>query len=207
MRKPPMIGDSIALDLANTHFNVRKRLFDGIESEPALASWLKDAGPRVTGGADTPDGVVNKNLVIRFHELRDVIRAAGARAADGLPPLAVEVEALNAFARSIPSSPQLLPDDEGVWHLRAHADGATPEVALAMISADMLTLLGGPRAQQLRACPAPNCPLFFLQDRPRRHWCSPACGTRARAAASYARHAQARTRPLHNPPRSVTPTT
>lgn len=40
----------------------------------------------------------------------------------------------------------------------------------------------------LRACLAPGCVLYFVQDHPRREWCSDACGNRARAARHYARH-------------------
>jgi predicted RNA-binding Zn ribbon-like protein len=39
----------------------------------------------------------------------------------------------------------------------------------------------------LRACLAPACVLYYVQDHPRRSWCSAACGNRARAARHYAR--------------------
>ena len=41
---------------------------------------------------------------------------------------------------------------------------------------------------QLRACLAPGCVLYFVKDHPRREWCGPACGNRARAARHYRRH-------------------
>jgi predicted RNA-binding Zn ribbon-like protein len=34
----------------------------------------------------------------------------------------------------------------------------------------------------------PNCVLFFIKDHPRREWCSPGCGNRARVAHHYDRH-------------------
>jgi predicted RNA-binding Zn ribbon-like protein len=40
----------------------------------------------------------------------------------------------------------------------------------------------------LRACYAPGCVLYFVQDHPRREWCSTACGNRVRAARHYRRH-------------------
>ncbi|MFH9354859.1 CGNR zinc finger domain-containing protein [Kitasatospora sp. NPDC017646] len=33
----------------------------------------------------------------------------------------------------------------------------------------------------LRACPGPGCVRFFVKDHPRRGWCGPGCGNRARA--------------------------
>ncbi|MFJ9951114.1 CGNR zinc finger domain-containing protein [Kitasatospora sp. NPDC091207] len=40
----------------------------------------------------------------------------------------------------------------------------------------------------MRACPAPGCILFFLQQHARRAWCSTACGTRVRVARHSRRH-------------------
>ncbi|WP_368356406.1 CGNR zinc finger domain-containing protein [Microbacterium tenebrionis] len=79
--------------------------------------------------------------------------------------------------------------DSAHWY-RARA--SRPSIALAAIASDATELFSGVRAAQLRACTGPNCPLFFLQDRPRRHWCSPGCGTRARAAAAYSRRTAGR---------------
>lgn len=61
--------------------------------------------------------------------------------------------------------------------------------------ADLLTQLARegvdamtpPAPLPLRACRAPSCVLYYVQDHPRRGWCSPACGNRARAARHYAR--------------------
>src|SRR6266851_2221676 len=41
------------------------------------------------------------------------------------------------------------------------------------------------RGDQLRACHAPGCVLYFVKSHPRREWCSVACGNRARAARHY----------------------
>jgi predicted RNA-binding Zn ribbon-like protein len=70
--------------------------------------------------------------------------------------------------------------------VRYHAPTATDTV-LGVIAADTIELLGGPRSDDLRACGAPGCMLMFLKDHPRREWCSPTCGNRARQARHYAR--------------------
>jgi predicted RNA-binding Zn ribbon-like protein len=61
------------------------------------------------------------------------------------------------------------------------------DTVLGVIAADTIELLGGPRSDDLRACGAPGCMLMFLKDHPRREWCSPTCGNRARQARHYAR--------------------
>ena len=43
-------------------------------------------------------------------------------------------------------------------------------------------------ANLARATHAPGCVLYFVQDHPRREWCSTACGNRARVARHYDRH-------------------
>ena len=60
--------------------------------------------------------------------------------------------------------------------------------ARAMIAVDAVALLAGdPESGPLRACLAPGCVLYFVADHPRREWCSPACGNRARVARHYER--------------------
>ncbi|MGW3040938.1 CGNR zinc finger domain-containing protein [Kitasatospora sp. NPDC001159] len=43
------------------------------------------------------------------------------------------------------------------------------------------------RPASLRACHGPGCVQFFVKDHPRREWCGPGCGNRARAARHYHR--------------------
>ena len=45
-----------------------------------------------------------------------------------------------------------------------------------------------PGPPQLRACLGPGCVLYFVQQHPRREWCSAGCGNRARVARHYHRH-------------------
>ncbi|MDR6317410.1 putative RNA-binding Zn ribbon-like protein [Actinoplanes couchii] len=52
---------------------------------------------------------------------------------------------------------------------------------------EAIALFTGAARDDLRACPGPGCVLHFVRDSPRREWCSPGCGNRARAARHYAR--------------------
>jgi predicted RNA-binding Zn ribbon-like protein len=71
---------------------------------------------------------------------------------------------------------------------RAVAHTAHPLVALALarLAAEAVDLLARPST--LGVCEAPGCVLYFVRDRPRRQWCSAACGNRARVARHYRRH-------------------
>ncbi|HEY5833083.1 MAG TPA: CGNR zinc finger domain-containing protein [Streptomyces sp.] len=44
-----------------------------------------------------------------------------------------------------------------------------------------------PERDLLRACPAPRCVRYFVKQHPRREWCRPSCGNRARVARHSAR--------------------
>ncbi|MFH8386379.1 CGNR zinc finger domain-containing protein [Kitasatospora sp. NPDC018058] len=67
------------------------------------------------------------------------------------------------------------------------ADRAPVPAALGALAHDTAALLTGPLAADLRACHGPGCVLFFVKDHPRREWCGPGCGNRARAARHYHR--------------------
>ncbi|WP_227531096.1 ABATE domain-containing protein [Microbacterium tenebrionis] len=148
--------------------------------------------PPAADGGEVDEDTVNDGAVARFHALRDAIRTAAAQVASAGRLDAVHAETLNDFSRRVPAAPQLVQNDAGEWVRRMHATGPSTDIALAAIASDATELFSGVRAAQLRACTGPNCPLFFLQDRPRRHWCSPGCGTRARAAAAYSRRTAGR---------------
>jgi len=50
------------------------------------------------------------------------------------------------------------------------------------VAASGVALLSGQQRSLLRACRAPGCILFFVQNHARREWCSAECGNRARVA-------------------------
>jgi len=60
--------------------------------------------------------------------------------------------------------------------------------AAASVARASIELLASPDRERICICQAPGCVLFFLKEGRRRHWCSAACGNRARVARHYARH-------------------
>ena len=113
--------------------------------------------------------------------MRDALLAAIAHK----PVPAQARRVLNAAAAACPRSAQLAAD--GTRRIRYHAEDATA-TALAAIASDAVVLVSGSQVDDIRACGAPGCVVVYLRDHPRRAWCSPACGNRARQARHYARH-------------------
>ncbi|HVW34310.1 MAG TPA: CGNR zinc finger domain-containing protein [Acidimicrobiia bacterium] len=72
---------------------------------------------------------------------------------------------------------------------RRRASPAGPAL-LAALAEDAIILASGPDASLLRACPCPGCIGFFLQDSPRRKFCSTVCSTRLRVARHSSRRRQ-----------------
>lgn len=64
--------------------------------------------------------------------------------------------------------------------------GRSVRASLGLVATQAVDLVTEPG--RLRACHAPGCVLYFVQDHPRREWCSTTCGNRARAARHYRRH-------------------
>jgi predicted RNA-binding Zn ribbon-like protein len=73
---------------------------------------------------------------------------------------------------------------------RRRPPGATGAI-LAALAEDALAVAADPAVtSRLTACPCPGCLALFVQDDPRRRFCSPICGTRTRVARHYARQKQ-----------------
>lgn len=126
-------------------------------------------------------------------EVRDAIRRLAEMVTEDVRPAVVsahedEEGALRVVNRAAAASPPVaalrLRCDE---LLRVAAGPALSLTAsLGMVAAQAVDLLTQPG--RLRACRAPGCVLYFVQDHPRREWCSTTCGNRARAARHYRRH-------------------
>ncbi|MEW2131563.1 ABATE domain-containing protein [Streptomyces sp. NPDC005435] len=58
----------------------------------------------------------------------------------------------------------------------------------ARLARSAAEFLSGPLRERLRACPAPRCVRYFVQDHGRQTYCKTSCANRARAARHYARN-------------------
>ncbi|GAA0222709.1 CGNR zinc finger domain-containing protein [Actinomadura nitritigenes] len=182
----PLLGEPPPIELGNTAYAVRGRRRDGLQSVEHLAAWLRDMRACLAIGLADADieGVTDQDLRLA-RELRDVIRALAAAAVDGREFDADMVATLNRHVRQSPRWHELRSTPEP--HTTVCAEGRPVAAAIAALAEDAVDLFAGPQRDQLRACHGPGCVLFFVRDTPRREWCSPGCGNRARAARHYAK--------------------
>jgi hypothetical protein len=176
----PLRDEPLAIELHNTLFMARRTARDGLAEAPH--AWLDGLAARLPGGPGP--WPPPRELVA----LREAVRAALRAAVDGTAPDAAALEALNRACARAPRSPRVRwpaggePAAASDYHGASHAD-----IVIAAFAADAIDVLTGPRRRGLRACTAPGCTLMFFKDHPRREWCSPTCGNRARQARHYAR--------------------
>ena len=187
----PMLGERLPIELANATYAVRGRLVDGLQTIEHVAAWFRDNRNRFAAPFDDKDLLrVTAQDLAATRALRDAIRTLAGIAACGGDVPQEAVQTINEQVRAAPR-----------WRELSWGEG--PQV-LACTSVDLLgtaraeiaqqavDLFGGPDVEQVRACHAPGCVLYFLKDHPRREWCSAACGNRARAARHYERSKKAR---------------
>lgn len=177
----PLRDQPLPIELYNTLYaTTRGARIDGIADPAALRAWLAAVASDLPVAALSVDA----EHVAAFRALRDAVRAALGAALDGTPVPARARRTLNDTSAACPRSVQLAAD--GTRRVRHHAEDPTT-IVLAAIAHETIALIGSPRAGELAACGAPGCVLLFLRSHPRRAWCSPACGNRARQARHYAR--------------------
>ncbi len=178
----PLLGEPLAIEFANTRYAVRGRFREGIDTPDHLTAWLRDHSP-----APGPGLLVDAAEVETFRALREAIRGLCQACVDARSGDGKHVEVLNAAAAAAAQWPQLRCAGSA-YAVSEHTRGNGADTALAAIARDAIGILGGPLRNQIRACQAPGCVLFFVKDHPRRRWCSAGCGNRARAARHYQRH-------------------
>ncbi|MGW2253514.1 CGNR zinc finger domain-containing protein [Kitasatospora sp. NPDC001660] len=172
-------GLPLAVAFANTLIAVRGKVRDTVGTPEELAAWLASE-------ADAPGLSADEADLAGFRVLRDAVRTVLRAFVDGEPAPAVEVERINEASAAAPRWPVLTADGTGLTVVQRTGRDGFP-AALAALAHGTADLLGGPLAADLRACHGPGCVQFFVKDHPRREWCGPGCGNRARAARHYHR--------------------
>jgi predicted RNA-binding Zn ribbon-like protein len=183
----PLHGEILPIELMNTIWTSRDGNHDGLTTEPDVEGWV-DA-------AHGPSPQVTAADVTAIRALRDALRRLAAEVTDDQRnggrselTLADAVAELNQTSALAPSWSHLYWPAVGAPQRRAESTAAVFAAKLAEIAEHAIELFSGPDRDELRACPAPGCLLYFLRDHSRREWCSAACGNRARVARHYQRH-------------------
>lgn len=188
----PSLGEPLAIEFGNTRYAVRGNVREGLAEPEHLAAWLRDySGAFEPGTADAAIVALVPADLSRFVRLRDAIRSVARSlvqtAAPAREPLAELLDELNGAAAVAPRWPRI--DWYGNTPTVVEVTGADPaDTVLAAIARSAIEVFGGPSRHDLRACGGPGCVLFFIKNHPRREWCSPGCGNRARVARHYDRH-------------------
>jgi predicted RNA-binding Zn ribbon-like protein len=167
----------------NTIWADRVGIHDALETREDLAIVLDALGRRPVGEVSDLD--LQHARLLR----RALRRVAAAETADDRPralsdlSLSAALKQINRVLTELPA--RRLEQTETGWTL----DSVTTTVrhALADLARDGALLFAEPE-HPVRACRAPGCVLYFVQQHARREWCSPECGNRARAARHYDRH-------------------
>jgi predicted RNA-binding Zn ribbon-like protein len=188
----PVLGEPWPVELMNTLWADRGGVHDTLDDPEQAGAWLS----RVASALGWPSALspdVDPDVLRRLRALRDAVRrlAAEATADDRTAwssPVGVAeaVRVLNAAAAAAPTWTELDRVADGRL-VRVTRSAASPALAVVGLLAEQATgLLTGP--EDLRACRAPGCVLYFVKAHPRREWCSAGCGNRARVARHYRRH-------------------
>ncbi|MFF4694023.1 CGNR zinc finger domain-containing protein [Streptomyces sp. NPDC001307] len=181
MHEAPIIGDTPALDLANTHFAIRGNPVEGLPNKEALERWLTSM--HTNQGLPAVSAVGSGGLA-SFIELRGAIRMVAQALTVGDGEIRDAVDRINDFARANRTNPRLVTEHTDLI-ARYESDATGMRRLLAEFAWDAIDLFGTERKKLLRSCPAPDCPLFFIKDHSRRKWCRPSCANRVRAARAY----------------------
>ncbi|RKN44975.1 CGNR zinc finger domain-containing protein [Streptomyces hoynatensis] len=198
----------LALELALTiRHDGHGGVADDLATAGGLAAWLQErAAPLAEAGARVrPGSPPDRATLDAVRELRAAVRALFARAVRPGPPSRADahrlmspaqaLERLNAAVARVPVVTRLDWPEGGDPVLgTAPASPGVPTAAESLTAAlarDAIAFLAGPERARLRACPAPRCVRYFVQDHPRQEWCKPSCGNRARVARHQRRRREA----------------
>lgn len=195
---PPVLGQALPVELMSTVWADRHGVHDSLATDAGAAAWLAGLGERLPART-----VFTGQARQRVRELRDAVRRVAAyvtgdpreRAVSSSTDVDGAVEIINAAAARAPVIRALAVTKDGDLLARSRNE-SDEDAVLSSLAAAAIEFFGSGEAANLSACLAPNCVLYFVKDHPRREWCSPTCGNRARAARHYARHGR---RSIHSP--------
>lgn len=162
----PLLGEPLAVDLANTAVRLRGREVDLIADEAGLAAWF-DLHPTL----DAVDGD-------ELRSLRDAIREVFRATTDARAAAPAAIAAVNEAAQRCRAV------------LKSTSDGPVVEWrggGLAVLARSAVEVVA---AATLRGCANHDCVLFFAHGDDRRKFCdTKTCANRARQARHRERHA------------------
>ncbi len=192
----PLLGQQVAVDLVNTLWVHSGRRIDALDSVDVADRWLRAVGTRPLGDGGTLLQAVGDETALRvreeefrgaLQELRDRVRALLTSAAETRAPEPANLYALSRLAAAAPSRLIAGPGDDLRPDVQRRRSGNPPSIVLAALAEDALIMAASPDTGTIQACGSAGCLGLYVQDDPRRRYCSPGCATRARVARHYER--------------------
>jgi predicted RNA-binding Zn ribbon-like protein len=194
----PLLGQQVAVDLANTLWVHAGRRHDALASVAVADRWVRAVAERpLADGSSLAEAagglrrtrVADDETRAALARLRDLVRELLTVAAGGGVPAPAVLEELNAMCAAAPSRLHATGLRHAVLELTRLRPAPARAAMLAALAEDALTMaVSGQAGGPILICPGPGCVGIVVQDNPRRLFCSPTCANRARAARHYARH-------------------
>jgi predicted RNA-binding Zn ribbon-like protein len=195
----PLLNEPLPVELMNTIWADRRGVHDALSDPDGAQGWLRSVAPRLDlVTAPDLEAVMAEigNLAGQLTALRDGLRRLAAEATHDPRPAAASatteldaaVTAVNEAAGAAPRWPALTWSPGSEPSRSSRTSGSAAAAVVSAIADQAIDLFSQGDLLRLRACMAPGCVLYFLKNHPRREWCSPACGNRARGSRFYQRH-------------------
>ncbi len=197
----PLIGNELALDLANTASGRGTPThLDHLGRPEHVVAWARHARALSPADGERLETALAANpklaarLLKRAHELREVVHAVGAALAAGREVDAASVAHLMRIHADCVARARLVHDDgHYVWSWDP-ADGVV-EAVLGPVTLSALTLLTQSDLSRIKQCRGERCGwLFFDTTKNKsRRWCEmEVCGNRAKQRRFHRRKTAAR---------------
>ena len=196
----PLLGEPLPVELMNTIWADRDGVYDALRDPDGTRAWLRAVSDRMDLMAPSDLDAFTVSDLDRLGNhligLRDALRRLAAEATEDPRPSAASdireleeaVTVLNRAAGDTPRWSALSWTPGRAPSRHAQTSGQAASAAVSAIAEESIALFSQETRDQLRACLAPGCVLYFLKNHPRREWCSASCGNRARSARHYQRH-------------------
>ncbi len=178
----PLLGETLAVEFANTRYGVGPESIDFLGSAARAALWF-GAGPWAQDARDLDwPPAAHRRLL----GLRDAVHGLCAAQVAGARPAADDLATVNAAVHGAPRAVTLW-WERGAYQRHEVRRGDPYAQLFAQVADDAVALFGSARREKVRRCPGPGCTMFYEQTHHRRGFCHPSCSHRARQARYYRR--------------------
>jgi predicted RNA-binding Zn ribbon-like protein len=175
-----VLGRALPVELVNTRFYRGGELHEGLRT----VADARDFARLNAGSLSVPPSRVDESVRRALVKMREPVRDVLAALVEQRPPRREALTTLNRAASRRRTRLELrwASGRAPVVERRPEPPLGPADLARADVAEATMLFAESGDADRLRACQAPGCIGFFLQQHARQEWCSPGCGNRARNA-------------------------